>query len=212
MSKKQKTTGKQPWLEMSEAEAKRLPGALEHVHTYSTPGNARRKAKQVAGGHGQVVIAISEESKECSVLIHREKATAEDMKAVAAADQENAQSRDERQAAPDGMTASERAMAKSASRNVAAKKTAKKTAAEVEPKRMSALDAAAQILAKSKNAMSCKRIVELATDMGLWTTTGKTPHATLYSAIIREIAKKGNQARFRKIDRGRFAFNAAQAE
>jgi hypothetical protein len=41
---------------------------------------------------------------------------------------------------------------------------------------------------------------------GLWASpAGKTPHATLYSAILREIATKGNDARFRKTDRGLFA-------
>jgi len=38
----------------------------------------------------------------------------------------------------------------------------------------------------------------------LWSTSGKTPSATLYAAIIREIAKKGAGARFEKVDRGRF--------
>ena len=35
-------------------------------------------------------------------------------------------------------------------------------------------------------------------------TSGKTPSATLYAAIIREISKKGKDARFAKVDRGRF--------
>ena len=43
---------------------------------------------------------------------------------------------------------------------------------------------------------------------GKWETKGKTPEATLYSAIIREIAKKGTDARFKKIERGKFAANA----
>jgi hypothetical protein len=41
---------------------------------------------------------------------------------------------------------------------------------------------------------------------GLWTSPGgKTPHATLYSAIIREIALKGKESRFVKSERGKFA-------
>ena len=40
---------------------------------------------------------------------------------------------------------------------------------------------------------------------------GKTPHATLYAAMLREIANKGAKARFKKVDRGLFAFNAAGA-
>ncbi|MBS0198269.1 MAG: hypothetical protein JSR77_16070, partial [Planctomycetes bacterium] len=39
----------------------------------------------------------------------------------------------------------------------------------------------------------------------LWSSPeGKTPEATLYAAIIREIAAKGNAARFKKHDRGVF--------
>jgi hypothetical protein len=44
---------------------------------------------------------------------------------------------------------------------------------------------------------------------GLWESPGgKTPSATLYSAIIREIATKGKDSRFVKKDRGTFAANA----
>ena len=41
---------------------------------------------------------------------------------------------------------------------------------------------------------------------GYWKSPGgKTPAATLYSAILRECQKKGKDARFKKVDRGRFA-------
>ncbi len=70
--------------------------------------------------------------------------------------------------------------------------------------KLSGLDAAAQILGKAKEPMGCTSIVEQAIGGGLWSPGGKTPHATLYAAIIREIAKKGKDARFKKVDRGRF--------
>ncbi len=70
--------------------------------------------------------------------------------------------------------------------------------------KLSGLNAAAQILAKAKEPMGCKDIVEQAIGNGLWSPGGKTPQATLYAAIIREIAKKGKDARFKKVDRGRF--------
>ncbi len=70
--------------------------------------------------------------------------------------------------------------------------------------KLSGLNAAAQILAKAEEPMGCKAIVELAIGSGLWSPGGKTPQATLYAAIIREIAKKGKEARFRKVNRGRF--------
>lgn len=71
-------------------------------------------------------------------------------------------------------------------------------------KRTGILNAAAEILAKAPEPMGCKAIVEQVLESGLWTTMGKTPSATLYAAIIREIAKKGKDARFEKVDRGRF--------
>ena len=42
----------------------------------------------------------------------------------------------------------------------------------------------------------------------LWSTNGKTPAATLYSSILREIQKKGDQARFVKTERGKFALKS----
>jgi hypothetical protein len=47
-------------------------------------------------------------------------------------------------------------------------------------------------------------MVEKVLATGLWTTKGKTPAATLYSAILREISTKGDAARFRKTERGKF--------
>ena len=86
-----------------------------------------------------------------------------------------------------------------------AKPGPQKRGGETKPKRVGLLDAAAQILAKAKEPMGCKAIVEQVIAQKLWTTRGKTPHATLYSGIIREIAKKGKDARFKKTGRGTFA-------
>ena len=73
-------------------------------------------------------------------------------------------------------------------------------------KKLSALDAAAQVLAASKAPMNAKQMVDAMAVKGLWTSPGgKTPHATLYSAILREIGAKGKEARFKKSDRGHFA-------
>jgi hypothetical protein len=200
------------------------------------------------------------------------------LKAVAAADQANAKARDARAAAPDGMTASERAVAATAKgtglsatmRKVAAEDKAKaaerakaadapthatppttprgakggKKAGKATPKpkaapranggangakaakgrrgkadphaeaprRLSALDAAAQVLAKGGAEMSAREMVAAMTEQGLWSSPGgKTPDATLYSAIIREIGAKGGDSRFKKTNRGRFASNGKRA-
>ncbi len=44
---------------------------------------------------------------------------------------------------------------------------------------------------------------------GYWSSPGgKTPDATLYSAILREIDTKGDEARFVKVGRGQFGRKA----
>jgi hypothetical protein len=91
----------------------------------------------------------------------------------------------------------------------AAKPARGKKAKEPKAKKVGALDAAAQVLAASKEAMNCKDLIEAMAKQGLWSSPGgKTPHATLYSAIIREIALKGKESRFVKKDRGQFAAKA----
>ena len=72
---------------------------------------------------------------------------------------------------------------------------------------MSCLDAAVKVLMSSDGAMDCQAIVGKAIAKGYWKTKGKTPAATLYAAILREIQKQGKAARFIKTDRGRFALN-----
>ena len=80
-------------------------------------------------------------------------------------------------------------------------------------KRTSALDAAAQVLKKAGKPMNCKTLITAMAEQDLWSSpAGKTPHATLYAAISREASTKGAKARFKKVDRGLFAFNAAAEE
>jgi hypothetical protein len=69
---------------------------------------------------------------------------------------------------------------------------------------MSGLDAAAKVLAEAGAPMNCKAMVDAMLAKGYWKTDGKTPAATLYSAIIREVAAKGKDARFCKVERGQF--------
>jgi len=74
-------------------------------------------------------------------------------------------------------------------------------------KRASGLDAAAQVLADAGEPLNTKTMVERMLAKGLWSSGGKTPAATIYAAIIREIAIKGKEARFRKVARGKFALS-----
>jgi len=83
-----------------------------------------------------------------------------------------------------------------------------KPATEAKPKKMSALDAAAKVLAKGE-PMNTKRLIEAMSEQGLWISPGgATPWATLYAAITREIKTKGpTDCRFKKMDKGLFGFN-----
>ncbi|HPD17796.1 MAG TPA: winged helix-turn-helix domain-containing protein [Planctomycetota bacterium] len=73
---------------------------------------------------------------------------------------------------------------------------------------MSGLDAAAKVLADAGEPLNCRTIVERAVEKGYWKTGGKTPSATVYAAILREIQKKGDASRFAKADRGMFTLKA----
>ena len=85
------------------------------------------------------------------------------------------------------------------------KAAATKAPAQKRDGKISALDAAATVLAGSKEPMNTKAMIEQMAAKGLWLSpNGKTPHATLYAAILREINEKGGEARFQKVDRGQF--------
>jgi hypothetical protein len=81
-----------------------------------------------------------------------------------------------------------------------------KATAKPKAKKLSALDAAAKVLAETGQAMTCAALIEAMAAKGYWTSPGgKTPSATLYSAILKELKTKGAKARFKKTDRGQFA-------
>jgi outer membrane biosynthesis protein TonB len=88
-------------------------------------------------------------------------------------------------------------------------KAPKTKPAEKKPKKVSAIDAAARVLGEAKEQMNCQALIKVMADKGYWTSPGgKTPHATLYSAILREIGTKGKDSRFKKTERGKFAANS----
>ena len=85
-----------------------------------------------------------------------------------------------------------------------AKAKATKTAPATDAKKMSQIDAALAVLAKTGEPMNCKAMVEAMAKQGLWTSPGgATPDATLYASILRDL-KKGKNARFAKVERGQF--------
>lgn len=106
------------------------------------------------------------------------------------------------------MTATKTTKSAKATKSKAPKAASQKTApaAPAAPaKTMSALDAAAKVLAEAGQPMNAKAMIEAMATRGYWTSPGgKTPHATLYAAILREIGVKGDTSRFRRTTKGHF--------
>jgi hypothetical protein len=76
--------------------------------------------------------------------------------------------------------------------------------------KLSALDAAAKVLAETGQALTCGEMIAAMAAKGYWQSPrGRTPSGTLYSAILRELQTKGEKARFRKSERGKFRFHSA---
>jgi hypothetical protein len=87
---------------------------------------------------------------------------------------------------------------------------AAKAAAEPKAKKLSALDAAAKVLGETGQPMTCQELIAAMAEKGYWTSpAGRTPAATLYAALLRELQAKGTNARFVKVERGKFAINRA---
>lgn len=77
-------------------------------------------------------------------------------------------------------------------------------------KKLSLLNAAAQVLAACREPMNCKEIIAKAVEMGLWIPTeAKTPEQTLYSGIFREI-KTAAEPRFKKSETRKGSFEYAR--
>lgn len=77
-------------------------------------------------------------------------------------------------------------------------------------KKLSLLNAAAQVLAACREPMNCKEIIAKAVEMGLWIPTeAKTPEQTLYSGIFREI-KTTAEPRFKKSETRKGSFEYAR--
>jgi len=70
---------------------------------------------------------------------------------------------------------------------------------------MSGKDAAYKVLCETGKSMNGRQICEMALDKGYWEPQGETPEATIVSAILTEIKKKGDAARFIRTGKGLFA-------
>ena len=110
------------------------------------------------------------------------------------------------------MTAKTKTASSKVTKATKATKAAKSKPAESTPptaaplKKMSALNAASKVLTESGEPMNAKAMIGAMGAKGYWTSPGgKTPHATLYAAILREIGVKGDASRFRRATKGHFA-------
>jgi hypothetical protein len=80
------------------------------------------------------------------------------------------------------------------------------------PGKVGALDAAARVLEEEGRAMHCQELIEAMAAKGYWKSpAGRTPSATLYAGLIKEIAAKGDASRFAKVDRGQFTRRGARS-
>jgi len=63
---------------------------------------------------------------------------------------------------------------------------AAKAKSDAKPRKLSAIDAAARVLAEAKEPMTTRQMIEAMASKGLWTSPGgATPHATLYAVVTR---------------------------
>lgn len=91
------------------------------------------------------------------------------------------------------------------------RKAAPKANAQKKAKRLSGLDAAVMVLKEAGKPMTAGGIVQRMLSKDLWRTSGKTPAATIYAAMVREIQTKTTRSRFRRarnaeggVDKGLF--------
>ena len=97
---------------------------------------------------------------------------------------------------------------KAAPKRDTAQQGAPKAQETAKAKKPSLLNEAVAVLKETGQPMNAKEMVDAVLAKGEWATKGKTPAATLYASILREIQKKGDKARFVKTERGKFALKS----
>jgi hypothetical protein len=70
---------------------------------------------------------------------------------------------------------------------------------------MSGKNAAYRVLCETGKSMTGRQICEMALDNGYWEPLGETPEATIVSAILTEMKRKGDASRFIRTGKGLFA-------
>lgn len=73
--------------------------------------------------------------------------------------------------------------------------------------RASALGAALKVLLDAGEPLHYKEITRRILESGIWTTSGKTPDATINAQLSVDVKRKGSSSAFRRVERGVFALN-----
>jgi hypothetical protein len=178
-------------LEPQDVTDERLAAASLHLHQCGEQfRDAVRQANADPSSHFQVVL---QGDPELDPTFHHSPAT---------------QSEEERSMSDKKRPTKRKAQAEGAAATPKTPKAGKTKAPKAESK-MSALDAAAKVLAEEGLSMSAKELIEAMAIKGYWTSPGgKTPEATLSAALGSEINKKGDASRFAKPVPGKFALRA----
>ena len=79
------------------------------------------------------------------------------------------------------------------------------------PQKLTAIDAAYEVLAAAGEPLHSNQIAERMIAQGLWTTKGATPGQTVASCIAVDIQANGPASRFQRIGRGAFTVNTPGA-
>jgi len=176
----------------------RLDGPQQAVEFQGRDGTARQfiaARSEVTSWAPTVVVEPLSQFDERTTTMATKKTTT---KKAAAKATKKAAAKATKKAAP-------KAAKKASAKTAPPKKAPAKKAAKADGK-LSALDAAAKVLGEAKEPMTTGQMIEPMAAKGYWKSPGgKTPAATLYSAILREIQTKGAEARFQKVERGKFA-------
>jgi restriction system protein len=72
---------------------------------------------------------------------------------------------------------------------------------------MNTIEAAYQVLREAKEPLHYREIARRMLEQGLWITTGKTPHDSVYSRILVDMQKHGSESRFCRPAPGMFGLN-----
>jgi restriction system protein len=80
-----------------------------------------------------------------------------------------------------------------------------------QPKKLSALEAAYQVLLQAGEPLRCEEITRRMFAQNLWVTAGKTPDATVHARLCVDLKKKGTDSRFVRTGKATFGLNPTAA-